>query len=82
MTRAIVNDVPLVPLVFVIMSVFCVVVFFRRDRLYSRSMLGFCGVLGVLLSLFTGYGLMFIAGVPLTSMTQVCMNPVIAIQLQ
>ena len=49
MTRAIVNDVPLVPLVFIIMSVFCVVVFFKRDRLYSRSMLGFCGVLAVLL---------------------------------
>ena len=71
MARAIVADVPLVPLVFIIMSIFCVLVFFKRDRLYSRSMLGFCGVVGVLFSLFTGYGLMFICGVPLTPMTQV-----------
>lgn len=65
------KDVTLVPLVFIIMSVFCVCVFFKRDRLYSRSMLGFCGVVGVLLSLFTGYGIMFLCGVPLTAMTQV-----------
>lgn len=46
-------------------------VFFRRDRLYSRSFLGFCGVICVLLSLSAGYGLMFVIGITLTSMTQI-----------
>lgn len=71
MGRAIINDVTLVPVIFIIMSVFCVIVFFRRDRVHSRSLLGFCGVVAILLSLSTGYGLMFVCGVPLTAMTQV-----------
>ena len=70
-TRAIVNDIPLVPAVFVVMSVFTCVVFFRRDWVYSRSLLGFGAVVCVLLSIMTGYGLLFLIGVPFTSMTQV-----------
>lgn len=46
-------------------------VFFKKDRLYSRSFRGFCGVVSVLLGLMAGYGLMFVCGVPLTQMTQV-----------
>jgi len=64
-------DIPLIPLVFVIMSAFAMAVFFRRDRLYSRSFLGFCGVVCVLLSLAAGYGLMFVIGITLTAMTQI-----------
>ena len=70
--RSIAKDIPLVPIVFIIMSAFCVIVFSKKNRLYSRSMLGLAGVIAVLMSLFAGYGLMFVCGVPFTSMTQVC----------
>jgi Niemann-Pick C1 protein len=70
-TRAIVNDIPLVPIVFVIMGVFTCLVFFRRDWVYSRTMLGLGAVVTVLLAIMTGYGIMFMAGVPFTSMTQI-----------
>jgi len=70
-TRSIVVDIPLIPAVFIVMSAFAVLVFYRRDRLYSRSFLGFCGVLCVLLSLVAGYGLMFCIGITMTSMTQI-----------
>mmetsp|Transcript_13411 Transcript_13411/g.25486 ORF Transcript_13411/g.25486 Transcript_13411/m.25486 type:complete len:905 (-) Transcript_13411:455-3169(-) len=71
MMRSIAKDIPLVPMVFIIMSVFCVIVFSKKNRLYSRSMLGLCGVVAVLMSIFAGYGLMFVCGVPFTSMTQI-----------
>lgn len=70
-TQAIVNDIPLVPAVFVVMSIFTCIVFFRRDWVYSRSLMGFGAVVSVLLAIMTGYGLMFVIGVPFTSMSQV-----------
>jgi len=42
-TRAIVNDIPLVPTVFAIMSAFTCFIFLRRDPVLSRSLLGFGG---------------------------------------
>ena len=70
-SRAIVADIPLVPMVFFIMSAFTCFVFLRRDWVYSRSLLGFGAVVSVLLSIMTGYGFLFIIGVPFTSMTQI-----------
>ena len=70
-TRAVVSDIPLVPAVFVVMSIFTCAVFFRRDWVFSRSLLGYGAVVCVLLSIMTGYGLLFLIGVPFTSMTQV-----------
>lgn len=70
-TRAIVDDIPLVPLVFLIMSVFTCTVFFKWDKVRSRSLLGFSAVVSVLLSIMTGYGFMFICGVPFSSATQI-----------
>uniref|UniRef100_A0A7S2YAG1 SSD domain-containing protein n=1 Tax=Entomoneis paludosa TaxID=265537 RepID=A0A7S2YAG1_9STRA len=69
--RAIFNDIPLIPLVFLIMSVFTALVFTKRDKVQSRAFLGFCAVLAVLLSLLSGFGFLFICGVPFTSMTQI-----------
>lgn len=69
-TRAIVKDIPLVPIVFIIMSIFTCAIFFKRDKVRSRSLLGFAAVLSVLLSILTGYGMVFIIGIPFTSMTQ------------
>jgi Niemann-Pick C1 protein len=70
-TRAIVTDIPLVPIVFMIMSFFTCFIFLKRDWVFSRSLLGFGAVVSVLLSIMTGYGLVFIFGVPFTSMTQI-----------
>jgi predicted RND superfamily exporter protein len=69
-TRAIVNDIPLVPIVFVVMSIFTCLVFAKRHKVHSRSLLGFGAVMSVLLSLMSGFGLMFVCGVPFTSITQ------------
>lgn len=71
-TRAIVTDIPLVPIVFVIMSVFTCTIFSNyKNRVNSRSLLGFFAVVANLLSIMTGYGILFIAGIPFTSVTQV-----------
>lgn len=61
-TRAIVKDIPLVPAVFIVMSVFTCLVFFKRDPVASRTFLGFGAVISVLLSIMTGYGLLFLIG--------------------
>lgn len=70
-TRAIVKDIPLVPIVFVMMSIFTSLVFWKRDYVQSRATLGFGAVCCVLFAIMTGYGLLFIGGVPFTSMTQI-----------
>lgn len=69
--RAIVDDIPLVPAVFITMSVFTSLIFFKRDQVQSRSTLGFGAVCCVLLAIMTGYGLLFTIGTPFTSMTQI-----------
>ena len=70
-TRAILVDIPLVPVVFVVISGFTCLVFFRRDAIHSRCWLGLGAVFCVLLSIMSGFGLLFLLGVPFTSMTQV-----------
>lgn len=68
-TRAIEKDMPLVPLVFVIMTAFTCTIFFRRHAVESRCLLGLGAVTTILCSILSGYGLMFICGVPLTNLT-------------
>jgi Patched family len=68
--RAIQQDMMLVPCVFIIMSAFTCLVFYKSDRVQSRMLLGLCSVAAVALSLMSGYGLMFLIGVPFTSMSQ------------
>jgi uncharacterized BrkB/YihY/UPF0761 family membrane protein len=60
--RAIVNDIPLVPIVFVVMSIFTCAIFWKKDKVRSRSLMGFGAVLAVLLSILSGYGLLFLCG--------------------
>jgi len=69
--RAIVRDIPLVPMIFVVMSMFTGLVFFRKNWLHSHFLLGCGAVCSVFLSIMVGYGMMFIIGVPFTSMTQI-----------
>lgn len=70
-TRAIVKDIPLLPVVFVIMSILSCVFYAKWDIIQSRSLLGFGAVVTVLLGIMCGYGLMFLSGVAFTSLTQV-----------
>lgn len=49
-------------------SVTCFV-FFKWDKVKSRAFLGICAVVSVMLSIASGYGIMFIVGVPLSSIT-------------
>jgi len=45
--RAIVKDIPLVPIVFIVMSIFTCLIFFRCDWLFSRSLLGLGAIVSV-----------------------------------
>ena len=67
--RAIIKDLPLLPSVFTIMSAFCCFVFWKRNRVHSRMLLGVGAVVCILLSILTGYGLLFIFGVSFTPVT-------------
>lgn len=69
-TRAIIMDIPLVPIVFLMMSGFTYLVFYQRHKVLSRGFLGINAVVSVLLAIAAAYGMMFIAGVPFTSITQ------------
>ena len=60
---AIVADLPLVPIIFVVMSIFTALIFARRHPVQSRSLLGFTAVVSVLLAIMSGYGLAFLCGV-------------------
>lgn len=68
-TRAIEDDVTLLPIVFIVMGAFTCTVFWKLDKVQSRTMLGFGAVISVLLAVLSGHGLMFSFGVPFTSMT-------------
>ena len=68
--RAIVKDLPLIPLVFLVMAMFTCSILYRRDKIHSRMLLGIGAVVTIVMSLMTGYGLMFLCGVPFTNMTQ------------
>jgi len=69
--RALLADTPLVPFVFLLMVVFTSLVFFKRDKVRSRSRLGFMAVVSVALSILSGFGLMFVCSVPFTSITTI-----------
>jgi len=67
--RAIGADLPLLPIVFLLMSGFTCMVFFRPDRVQSRSLLGIGSVVTIVLAMMSTFGLMFAIGVPFTNMT-------------
>jgi Niemann-Pick C1 protein len=69
--RAITKDLPLIPIVFVIMSVMCILIFSRRDRVQSRGAVGLGATVTVLLSMMASYGLLFVCGVPFSFLTQI-----------
>ena len=62
MMRAISKDIPLIPLVFVIMTLFTCLIFYRHDKVQSRSLLGVGSIVTIVMPMMTGYGIAFIAG--------------------
>jgi len=71
LTRAVSEDIPLIPAAFGIMTIFSCLVFVRRNAVQSRALLGVGSVITILCSIMSGFGLVFIFGVPFTSMTQI-----------
>ena len=59
---AITGDLPLIPIAFVMMTVFTCLAFFKYDRLKSRTLLGLGAVTTVFMSTTAAYGLMFLCG--------------------
>lgn len=70
-TRAIAADIPLVPVVFGIMSLFTAVAFARWHAVHSRALLGIGAVVMVMLSIAAGFGTMFTWGTPFSNLTQI-----------
>lgn len=67
---AVYKDLPLVPIMFVVICVFSCSVFFKRDKVQSSTLLlGAGSVITVILSLMTGCGILFCVGVPFSSLT-------------
>ena len=60
--RAIFKDLPLTFLVGLIMIAFTCIVFFKRDKIQSRSLLGISSVYTITMSVLMGHGLMFLFG--------------------
>ncbi|CAB9526468.1 Pick C1-like protein 1 [Seminavis robusta] len=68
--RSISGDMDLLVIVVLVMSCFTMFVFLRRDPVESRCLVGLGSVFTIVMSLCTGFGIMFIFGVPFTSTTQ------------
>lgn len=79
--KSIIGDLPLLPATFLIMCCFTCLVFFKWHRVQSRSLLGIGAVVTILLSILSGYGVMFICGVPMTLMTNLLVFVVFGIGL-
>jgi Niemann-Pick C1 protein len=70
--RGIVKDIPFMAMAFLIMGLFCAVYLSKRHNpVRSQSVLGLGAVVTIILSIISGYGLLFICGVPFTSITQI-----------
>ncbi|CAB9519465.1 Pick C1-like protein 1 [Seminavis robusta] len=67
--RAIVKDFPLLPFLYIIMVSFTMGIYFRRHPVQSRALLGVAAAVTVCCSIMSGFGLMFIFGVPFTNLT-------------
>lgn len=65
----ILNDIVYVPLGFIIMTLFAALVF--RSSTRRQGLLAVGAVASVLLAMMTSFGMMFIIGVPMTSVTQI-----------
>jgi Niemann-Pick C1 protein len=71
LNRSIADDIPLMGTAFVLMGAFCAITLGRWNPVLSQSLVGVAAVVTIFLALMTGYGLMFLIGIPFTSLTQI-----------
>lgn len=69
LVRGILEDIPLMIGAFLIMTLFTMYSLSKCHRVKSQTSLGVGAVFCIFLSIITGYGLLFLIGVPLTSLT-------------
>ncbi|CAB9518966.1 Protein patched homolog 1 [Seminavis robusta] len=70
--RTIFNDLWLVPIcLFLMVSCTCLIFYQHGDRVQSRSMLGLASVATICMSVFTGFGIMFLFKIPYTAVHQI-----------
>jgi Niemann-Pick C1 protein len=70
--RGVSKDMMLLPVVGLFLTAFTCLVFYKHgDWLHSRVLLGIGATGTVVISIMTGYGLLFVLGVPFTSLAQV-----------
>lgn len=67
--RGLIKDVNLLLIAFLVMVVFCAYALSKPDLVRSQLLLGVGAVFTIILSLASGYGLMFCIGIPLTSIS-------------
>ena len=67
--RAIIIDLPLLPVAFCLMCGFTLLVFAKCHRVHSRGLLGVGAVLCIVASTMSAYGIMFFFGVPFHAQT-------------
>ena len=79
---AIYQDIPLVVVMMCIMVGFCCLVFYdRHDQVQSRSLMGLFSIATIGMSLMTGYGMVWIVGVPFTNIAMMVPFVVVGIGL-
>jgi hypothetical protein len=69
--RAIVRDLPLLTGIFLVLVIFTTLVFTKKHKVYSRSMLGVASLLTIGMSLCLSYGIVWLLGIPFTNIVQI-----------
>lgn len=67
--RGIFKDIPILALAFLMMTLFTMYSLSKCDRIESQTSLGIGAIASIFFAILTGYGLLFIIGIPLTSLT-------------
>ena len=65
------GDIPLIAVAVAVISTFCVLALFVRDRVANRTSLALLGILTVCLSISAGFGLSLYLSIPFTTLSQV-----------
>lgn len=65
--RGFLQNIPFLAAAFILMSVFTAAIFFNKDPVQSRMVVGLGATATVTLAMAAGFGLLFICGVPMTS---------------
>lgn len=66
------GDIPLIAVAVVVICAFCILALFVKDRVANRTSLALLGILTVMLSISSGFGLSLYLTIPFTSLSQVC----------